>query len=116
MQRLQPLLEKKKRLGVDTWGTEDKDIRNIMQPLEETFAREFPNYDPFPFGAQWVIDRLVRHILLAEPLLDEFGALFKGLSEQDIERLLQSFQFEHCVQRTELASILAATSQQEVKR
>jgi endoglucanase len=116
LQLLQPVLEKKKRLGVDTWGTEDKDIRHIMQPLEETFAKEFPNYNPFPFGVQWVIDRLVRHILLAEPLLDEFGALFKGLNEQDIERLLQSFQFEHCVQRTELASILAAAVQQEAKR
>jgi hypothetical protein len=87
-----------------------------MQPLEETFAREFSNYNPFPFGRQWVINRLVRHILLAEPLLDEFGALFKGLNEQDIERLVQSFQFEHCVQRTELASILATAAQQEAKR
>jgi hypothetical protein len=116
MQLLQPLLEKKQRLGVDTWGTEDKDIRHIMQPLEETFAREFPSYNPFPFGVQWVINRLVRHILLAEPLLDEFGTLFKGLNEQDIERLMQSFQFEHCVQRTELASILSAAARQEVKR
>jgi len=48
----------------------------------------------------------VRHILLAEPLLDEFGALFKGITETEIDELLQSFCFENCVQRTELANIL----------
>jgi endoglucanase len=105
---LQPLLEKKARLGVDSWGAVDTHIRYIMQPLEETFAKEFPDYHPFPFGAQWMIDRLVRHILLAEPLLSEFAALFKGMDEQDIDTLMQSFQFKHCVQRTELARIVSA--------
>ena len=55
-----------------------------------------------------MIDRLVRHILLAEPLLQEFAALFKGMGEQDIESLMQSFQFTHCVQRTELARLVSA--------
>lgn len=104
---LRPLLEKKARLGVDSWGSVDTHIRPLMQPLEETFAREFPDYHPFPFGTQWMIDRLVRHILLAEPLLQEFAALFKGMDEQEIDTLMQSFQFKNCVQRTELARILA---------
>ncbi len=51
--------------------------------------------------------RLVRYILLAEPLLQEFAALFKGMDEQDIDTLIQSFQFKNCVQRTELARILS---------
>jgi hypothetical protein len=55
-----------------------------------------------------MINRLVRHILLAEPLLPEFAALFKGMNEQDIDTLMQSFQFKNCVQRTELAKILSA--------
>jgi hypothetical protein len=55
-----------------------------------------------------MINRLVRHILLAEPLLPEFAALFKGMNEQDIDTLMQSFQFKHCTQRTELARILSA--------
>jgi len=78
-----------------------------MQPLEETFAIEFPDYHPYPFGAQWMIKQLVRHILLAEPLLQEFAALFKGMNDQDIDTLMQSFQFKNCEQRTELARILS---------
>ncbi|TME14355.1 MAG: glycoside hydrolase family 5 protein [Chloroflexi bacterium] len=105
---LQPFLEKKARLGVDTWGSVDTHIRPLIQPLEETFAKEFPDYHPFPFGTQWMINRLVRYILLAEPLLQEFAALFKGMDEQDIDTVMQSFQFKHCVQRTELARIVSA--------
>jgi aryl-phospho-beta-D-glucosidase BglC (GH1 family) len=105
---LQPFLEKKVRLGVDTLGGVDTHIRHIMQPLEETFAQEFPDYSPFPFGLQWMMNRQVRQILLTEPLLQEFAALFKGMGEQDIESLMQSFQFKHCVQRTELARIVSA--------
>ena len=104
---LQTLLEKKARLGVDSWGSVDTHIRPLMQPLEETFAIELPDYHPYPFGAQWMIKQLVRHILLAEPLLQEFAALFKGMNDQDIDTLMQSFQFKNCEQRTELARILS---------
>ncbi len=106
IQRIQPFLEKKARLGVDA-ATQDTHIRQIVQPLEETFAREFPNYKPFPFGANWMILRLVRHILLAEPLLEEYADLFKGMSTSEIDEMMQSFQFKQCVQHTELANILA---------
>ncbi|GHO91632.1 hypothetical protein KSF_016800 [Reticulibacter mediterranei] len=105
---LQPVLEKKARLGVDEWGGVDTQIRHIMQPIEETFAKEFPDYDPFPFGIHWQINRVVRNILLAEPILEDFAALFEGLSEQDIDTLMQSFQFKHCSQNTELIGILSA--------
>jgi hypothetical protein len=108
-QLLQPVLEKKARLGVDAWGSTDTHIRHIMQPIEELFAQEFPNYQPFPFGSQWMINRVIRHILLSEPLLAEFAERLKGLSEQDIDALLQSFQFKHCVQRVKLADILSAS-------
>ncbi|HCI81120.1 MAG TPA: glycoside hydrolase family 5 [Ktedonobacter sp.] len=106
---LAPFLEKKARLGVDSWGSVDTHIRHIMQPVEETFAREFPDYQPFPFGSQWLINRLVRHILLAEPLLPEFAALFKGMNTQDIDSLMQSFQWKNCLQRTELVKILSTS-------
>jgi endoglucanase len=108
MQHIQPFLEKKARLGVDTWDSLDSEIRHILQPLEETFAREFPEYHPFPFGSKWMIHRLVRGVLLAEPLVPEFAALFQGLNQQELDTLLRSFQFNNCVQRTPLASLLTS--------
>ena len=106
VQRIRPILEKKARLGVDAWGSRDTQIRHIMDPIAETFAREFAGYNPFPFGAKRNIDQLVRHILLAEPLVDEFARLFEGVSEGEIDELMASFRFERCLQRGELADTL----------
>jgi hypothetical protein len=105
--RIRPVLEKKARLGVDAWGGRDTRIRHIMDPISETFAREFPGYNPFPFGSKRQIDQLVRHILLTEPLVDEFARLFEGVSDADLDELMASFRFDRCVRRTELAGTLA---------
>jgi hypothetical protein len=48
-------------------------------PIEETFRREFPGFDPFPFGARSWIHGLVRHVQLAEPLVDDFARCFQGV-------------------------------------
>ena len=106
--RIRPILAKKARLGVDSWGGQDREVRHILGPIEELFAEEFPEYRPFPFGAKRQIDQLVRHMLLAEPLVEQFGALFRGVTEREIDELMQSFQFKNCVQRTELAQLLAS--------
>lgn len=106
MQRIRPLVEKKRRLGADSWGGTDTHIRHILAPVEELFAKEFPNYDPFPFGAQWQINRLIRNILLAEPMADEFAELFRDITENEIDELMASFEFSNCHQRKPLAGIL----------
>jgi endoglucanase len=107
MLRIRPVLEKKARLGIDSWGTLDTEIRHVMQPLEDLFAKEFPYYQPFPSGRNWVINRLVRHVLLAEPMLEEFAACFEGMDEPEIEEVMLSFAFAHCVQRKQLSEILS---------
>jgi hypothetical protein len=106
IQKIKPILEKKAILGVDSWGGVDKNIRNIMEPIEQTFEEFFPNYKPFPFDAQWQINRIVRHILLAEPLAEDFYPLLKGLDLAEIDELMASFRFENCVPRHELVRIL----------
>jgi endoglucanase len=106
--RVRPILEKKARLGVDAWGARDTGVRQILEPIERTFAEEFPNFKPFPFGAKRHIDQLVRHMLLAEPLVEEFAGLFRNVTLDEIDTLMQSFEFEHCAQRGRLAQTLAA--------
>jgi endoglucanase len=107
VERIRPILEKKARLGVDAWGGTDAKIRHVMGPLEELFAEEYPDYKPFPFGAEREIELLVRNILLAEPMLPEYGELFTGMDEGEIDAMMRSFSFENCVRRKELASILS---------
>ena len=108
VERLRPFLAKKARLGADAWSSRDVEIRHLLEPLEGTFAQEFPQFQPGPFGAQWLINRIVRHILLSEALLPEFAACFAGLSDAELDELLRSFLFQNCTMRQELATILSA--------
>jgi hypothetical protein len=78
--------------------------------LERTFAEEFPGYTPFPFGARFQIERLVRGILLAEPLLPEFADCFRNLEEEAFGNLTTSFRLENCIRRSELLRILSVAA------
>ena len=106
MRKICPILEKKAILGVDSWGGSDENIRHIMEPVEQTFAEFFPTHHPFPFDARWQINRIVRHILLAEPLIEDFHPLLRGLTREEINALMASFKFENCSPRHELIEIL----------
>jgi endoglucanase len=108
LRRIQSFVNKKARLGIDSWGGRDTHIRHILDPLEQTFATEFPDYKPAPFGSQTrQIKRLVCQILLAEALLPEFAELFRDMSETEIDEMMQSFLFKNCIVRQPLARTLA---------
>jgi hypothetical protein len=111
VQKIQPILEKKAILGVDSWGGTDINIRHIMEPIEQTFEEFFPNFKPFPFDTRWQINRTVRNILLAEPLIEDFYALFQNLDFDEIEGLMASFRFDNCQIRQELAQIIKKEQQ-----
>ena len=106
IQKIQPILDKKAALGVDSWGGLDHRIRQIMEPIEQAFSEFYPHHTPYPFGAQWQINRTIRHILLAEPLLEDFYPLLDGLDVQEIDELMASFQFSQTYPRLPLCNIL----------
>jgi aryl-phospho-beta-D-glucosidase BglC (GH1 family) len=107
MQRIKPMLEKKQRLGADAWGSLETGIRDVMDPIDRMLAREFPDYDPYPNGARREARLLVRHILIAEALLGEFGKAFEGLSEDQVVALAESFNLDKAKRRTRLEAILS---------
>jgi len=108
---LKPIAEKKARLGVDTWGSTDAGIRHIMQPIEDTFRKEYPDFNPFPFGQAGWLATIVRAIVLAEPMLKDFEKLFTGITDDEtVVRLAESFRFGNCVKRERLAGLLAAAA------
>lgn len=111
MERMKPFLEKKARLAADCWGGLDTQIRHFLDPIEETFKKEFRDYDPFPFGVNFQVNRLVRHILFSEPLLNDYAKLFDGMSLDDIDVLMQSFLFKNCDKRERLARILSGAGE-----
>lgn len=108
-QRIAPITEKKARLGVDSWGSTDKHIRDIMAPIEETFAREYPDYEPFPFGVGSWLQTLVRAIVLAEPMAKDFEELFTDIGDDEtVIALAESFSFKNCIRRQRLAEVISA--------
>jgi endoglucanase len=112
-ERVRDVMAKKSRLGVDHWGSLDTGIRHIMTPIEETFAREYPGFEPFPFGQESWIMTLVRNILLAEPMLDDFGRCFADVTRgETVWELADSFRLENCAVRGRLAEILIAGARQ----
>lgn len=104
--RIAGVLAAKRRLGVDSWGGSDEGVRSILDPIDEVFDREFPDFEPYPWGRRQFIAGLVRHILLAEPLVDRFAQAFAGVTPDEAAVLASSFRFENCVERTELSTVL----------
>ncbi|MBX6751395.1 MAG: cellulase family glycosylhydrolase [Micromonosporaceae bacterium] len=101
-----PVLAAKARLGVDSWAGRDIHIRDILDPIEALFDREFPEYQPWPWGRKQHIALLVRHILLAEPLAQRYGELFRGVGPEQARTLAGSFRLENCTIRTRLRDTL----------
>jgi len=105
--RIAPALAKKNRLGADSWGGSDVNVRHILQPIEELFAKEFPDFQPYPWGARDHIKTHVRNILLAEPLVDDFARCFAGVTPGEAEELAGCFAFDACVRRDTLVRTIS---------
>ncbi|MDO9397252.1 MAG: cellulase family glycosylhydrolase [Herbiconiux sp.] len=105
-QLIEPALETKARLGIDSWGGTDAGVRSIIDPIDAVFDADFPDYAPWPWGRQPHIAVLVRHILLAEPLAEQFGDLFRGVTPERARELAASFRFDRTVERTGLSEVL----------
>jgi endoglucanase len=109
MTRIQHLIQKKARLAVDAWGHDDSGIRDILDPVEKRFRDEFPGYP----HSEWHINRLMRHILFAEPLIPEYAGCFRGISKQGIDEVMSSFEFANCVPREPLIASLQAAMKED---
>ena len=106
MKLVSAFLSRKDSLGADAWGANDRNIRQVMAPIEELFEKEFPEYNPYPAGQKREISLLVRNILIAEALVPEYCNLFRNLSDNELIALAQSFRYENYVKRQRLENIL----------
>ena len=111
VRRIRPVLEKKARLGVDSWGSTDAGVREVLEPIERLFAAEFPDFQPYPWGRHRWVHGIVRHVLLAEALVGDFGKAFEGVLPDEAADLAGDFAFDRCVVREALAELLRASGQ-----
>ncbi|WP_449063038.1 glycoside hydrolase family 5 protein [Planomonospora algeriensis] len=108
LRRFGDFIAKKTRLGADRWGSTMEESADVLAPLHQLVETEFPEWDPYPWGARYQTDDLIRHILVAQALLPEYAALFKGLSDDELVALADSFALRSCVRREPLIELLTA--------
>ncbi|WP_433438508.1 glycoside hydrolase family 5 protein [Nonomuraea sp. CA-141351] len=107
LNRFGGFIVKKRRLGADRWGSTMEESADLLAPLHALIETETPGWDPYPWGARYQTDDLIRHILIAQALLPEYAELFRGLDDDELTALADSFLLEQCVRRRPLLDLLA---------
>ncbi|GII76351.1 hypothetical protein Sru01_13330 [Sphaerisporangium rufum] len=107
MRRFGDFIAKKKRLGADRWGSTMEETQEELAPLHRLMETEAPEWDPYPWGARYQTDDLIRHILIAQALLPEYAAGFAGRSDEELLALADSFALGACTRRDRLIELLA---------
>lgn len=108
MQRLKPVHEAKRQLAVDFWmqwlpSTRAKDLVRELARLAEN-AIDDPSVDPA--GAERYLGQAALAGHLAALMQPAYARRFEGLSEAEIDRVLESFAFRNCLPREELLTVL----------
>jgi endoglucanase len=101
---------KKAAVAADSWGMTADGMREVLDPLLARFAKEFPDFDPYPFGARRYVTQLVLHTCFAEPVADEFAACFATASDEELVALGECFAFRNCVPDEALRTVVALPS------
>ncbi len=101
-QRFAGFVAKKDRLGADQWGSTGEGPKEVTQPVQDLIAREFPTFQPYPWGAFDWVRTLLLNITFAQPLVDEYAELFGGLDDSELLALADSFALENATVREPL--------------
>jgi endoglucanase len=100
--RVADFVAKKVRLGVDQWGSTGQESPEVTQPVQDLVAREFPGFDPYPWGRFDWVRTLLLNITFAQPMAHEYAELFRGLDDSELVALASSFAFADCTVRESL--------------
>ena len=86
MRRFGEFIERKARLGVDSWGSTDRELPELVEPIHAFIAREFPDWEPYPWNVRSSTDDLLRHILFAQAMLPSYASCSAGLATRSSRR------------------------------
>jgi hypothetical protein len=102
-------VDKKARLGVDQWGSTGRECPEVTLPVYDLVAREAPAFDPYPWGRTDWVRTLLLNITFAQPLAQEYAELFRGLGDDELDALADSFALANCGVRESLRDELVAS-------
>jgi endoglucanase len=108
LQRFGAFIERKARLGIDSWGSTDRELGDLVEPIHAFIAAEFPDWEPYPWNVRSSTDDLLRHILFAQAMLPSYAELFRGASDEELDAFADSFSLASCVKRERLCELVAS--------
>jgi endoglucanase len=106
--RFGDFVAKKNRLGADNWGSDGQGVAEVTGPFQDMIAREFPDFEPYPWGRFDWVRTLILNIAVAQPLAYEYAELFRGLGDDELIALADSFALARCDVRASLLEQLRA--------
>lgn len=106
--RFDDFVAKKNRLGADRWASDGSGIWPVSEQFQAMLAEEFPDFTPYPWGRRDWAHTLLLNITVAQPLAYEYAGLFRGLGDDDVIALADSFALANCDQRVPLVERLRA--------
>ena len=107
LQRFGDFIAKKYRLAADQWGTDGEGPREVSRPVQDLVAREAPDFEPYPWGRFDWVRTLLLNLTVAQALAPEYASLFRGLTDEELVSLAESFAFANCEVREPLREQLS---------
>jgi endoglucanase len=104
--RFDDFVAKKNRLAADQWGSDGIGPADVTQPVQDLIEREFPDFDPYPWGRFDWVRTLLLNITFAQPLAHDYASRFRGLDDSELDALADSFAFDSCEVRQPLLAEL----------
>lgn len=108
MSRFGAFIAKKRRLSADSWGGDGIGPVDVTEPFQEMMRREFPDFNPYPWGMWDYTKTLLLNVTIAGAMVQEYADLFRGLSQADLLELADSFALANCQVRQPLQAQLLA--------
>jgi aryl-phospho-beta-D-glucosidase BglC (GH1 family) len=108
LSRFGDFVAKKNRLGADQWGSDGHGILEVTKPFQDMIARECPDFEPYPWGRFDWVRTLILNITVAQALAYEYAELFRGLGDDELIPLADSFALVNCDVRTTLLEQMRA--------
>ena len=107
---IRPFVAKKKATQADAWGKRPSvEVDRVFGPLVEWLEKHtdaFKTMYPSVWDTRRRVTRVINECLLGKALADEFVEIFRDMDKVQLEDMAKSFNFERCVQRETLNSLL----------
>ena len=98
MRAVRPVLEAKAQLSTDMWGSwlPPTQAREMVQSLGRLVARTIPSLELDPSAMADMLETAALSGAVGQLLQPAYARCFRGMSEEEIDRVLQSFALENC--------------------